>query len=387
MKKEVILIVDDEQNYLDTITDTLEERNFKIIQALNGKMGIMVAQKFLPDIIITDWEMPEMNGIEMIQQLKANEQTANIPVIMCTGIMTTSQNLHVALGAGAYDYIRKPIDPIELVARINATLRLSNSYKKIHQQAEKLAESNATKDKFFSIIAHDLKNPFTSILGFSNLILGNKSKFSEEDIINFVTQISDSAKNTFKLLENLLTWSRSQTGKLEYYPIVLNINNIVCNSKSLIQYIAQGKNITIEFDVEKNIEVFADENMINTVIRNLLSNAVKYTHKGGKIVLKAVSQNNQLLIEISDNGVGIPPQKIEKLFKISEKVSTLGTENEAGTGLGLLLCKEFVEKNGGKIWVESTQNIGSKFFFTLPLATDNNKTKFDSTAFVNPKLS
>jgi len=387
MKKEVILIVDDEQNYLDTITDTLEERNFKIIQALNGKMGIMVAQKFLPDIIITDWEMPEMNGIEMIQQLKANEQTANIPVIMCTGIMTTSQNLHVALGAGAYDYIRKPIDPIELVARINATLRLSNSYKKIHQQAEKLAESNATKDKFFSIIAHDLKNPFTSILGFSNLILGNKSKFSEEDIINFVTQISDSAKNTFKLLENLLTWSRSQTGKLEYYPIVLNINSIICNSKSLIQYIAQGKNITIEFDVEKNIEVFADENMINTVIRNLLSNAVKYTHKGGKIVLKAVSQNNQLLIEISDNGVGIPPQKIEKLFKISEKVSTLGTENEAGTGLGLLLCKEFVEKNGGKIWVESTQNIGSKFFFTLPLATDNNKTKFDSTAFVNPKLS
>ena len=155
MKKEVILIVDDEQNYLDTITDTLEERNFKIIQALNGKMGIMVAQKFLPDIIITDWEMPEMNGIEMIQQLKANEQTANIPVIMCTGIMTTSQNLHVALGAGAYDYIRKPIDPIELVARINATLRLSNSYKKIHQQAEKLAESNATKDKFFSIIAFD----------------------------------------------------------------------------------------------------------------------------------------------------------------------------------------------------------------------------------------
>jgi len=387
MKKEVILIVDDEQNYLDTITDTLEERNFKIIQALNGKMGIMVAQKFLPDIIITDWEMPEMNGIEMIQQLKANEQTANIPVIMCTGIMTTSQNLHVALGAGAYDYIRKPIDPIELVARINATLRLSNSYKKIQQQAEKLAESNATKDKFFSIIAHDLKNPFTSILGFSNLILGNKSKFSEEDIINFVTQISDSAKNTFKLLENLLTWSRSQTGKLEYYPIVLNINSIICNSKSLIQYIAQGKNITIEFDVEKNIEVFADENMINTVIRNLLSNAVKYTHKGGKIVLKAVSQNNQLLIEISDNGVGIPPQKIEKLFKISEKVSTLGTENEAGTGLGLLLCKEFVEKNGGKIWVESTQNIGSKFFFTLPLATDNNKTKFDSTAFVNPKLS
>ena len=386
MKKEVILIVDDEQNYLDTITDTLEERNFKIIQALNGKMGIMVAQKFLPDIIITDWEMPEMNGIEMIQQLKANEQTANIPVIMCTGIMTTSQNLHVALGAGAYDYIRKPIDPIELVARINATLRLSNSYKKIHQQAEKLAESNATKDKFFSIIAHDLKNPFTSILGFSNLILGNKSKFSEEDIINFVTQISDSAKNTFKLLENLLTWSRSQTGKLEYYPIVLNINSIICNSKSLIQYIAQGKNISIEFDVEKNIEVYADENMINTVIRNLLSNAVKYTHKGGKIVLKAVSQNNQLLIEISDNGVGIPPQKIEKLFKISEKVSTLGTENEAGTGLGLLLCKEFVEKNGGKIWVESTQNIGSKFFFTLPLATDNNKTKFDSTAFVNTKL-
>ena len=189
------------------------------------------------------------------------------------------------------------------------------------------------------------------------------------------------------MLENLLTWSRAQTGKLEYYPIVLNINSIICNSKSLIQYIAQGKNISIEFDVEKNIEVYADENMINTVIRNLLSNAVKYTHKGGKIVLKAVSQNNQLLIEISDNGVGIPPQKIEKLFKISEKVSTLGTENEAGTGLGLLLCKEFVEKNGGKIWVESTQNIGSKFFFTLPLATDNNKTKFDSTAFVNPKLS
>ena len=378
--KTMVLVIDDEQYFLDIIFKTLRERNFEVFQALNGEMGIRVAEKFLPHVIITDWDMPIMNGIQTIEKLKSNPKTAMIPVIMATGIMTSVENLETALKAGAYDFIRKPIDPVELVARLNSTLKLSNSYKEIKHQAdelkqysEKLAESNATKDKFFSIIAHDLKGPFNVILGFSDLILETEFEISDPaEILDFVHTIRDSAQHTYELLVNLLEWAKSQTGKMQFNPETISIEKLFNEAINLAESAAKNKNIEISFVQSENLEIYADKNMIATILRNLIGNAIKFTPKNGKINLKSALKNNAVLITVSDTGIGIEPNNIAKLFKIGEIFYSKGTENEKGTGLGLILCKEFIEKHGGKIWVKSELGKGSDFKFTIPLFSENN---------------
>jgi len=250
----------------------------------------------------------------------------------------------------------------------NVILQLKQE--EIITQNEKLNELNATKDKFFSIIAHDLKNPFNSILGFSELLVTNLSVISPEKLLKMVTTINTSAKSAFKLLENLLEWARTQTGKIEFKQERTSLKSVFDNVSDITQSIALNKNISLGFELTKDIEVFVDRNMVNTILRNLITNAIKYTHKGGTINVMAGVNEHQTSISVIDNGVGIDPTMIDKLFKISEKVSTAGTEKETGTGLGLLLCKEFVEKHGGQIRVTSEWGKGSEFVFTLPLYKD-----------------
>lgn len=377
-----VLVIDDEQTYLDLITDTLKEKKYKILQALNGEMGYMVAQKFIPDIIITDWEMPELNGVETIRRLKSNPVTKDIPVIMCTGIMTSSENLETSLNVGAVDYIRKPVDPLELVARINSALNLSKSLKEIKRQNEKLIQKsdeiskqneklqnlNATKDKLFSIIGHDLRNPFNNIIGMSEVLVNYSENFDKEKIIESVNSILRSANNAFKLLSNLLEWAMSQTGKIDYKPKDIPIKELVLNSIEILSGNSQSKEINVEFTSKENIYVFADKNMINTVLGNLITNAVKYTPRGGNITITTVKNDDFAEISVSDNGIGISPDKFESLFKISETKSTLGTEKEKGTGLGLMLCKDFIERNNGQIGAKSNPENGATFWFTIPLS-------------------
>jgi len=385
MDNKVILIVDDEQTYLDTIAETLKEKKFKIVQAFNGKMGITLAKKFNPDIIIVDWEMPEMNGIEMIVELKKDQLTKDIPIIMCTGIMTSSKNLDTALQAGAVDYIRKPVEPIELTARINSALNMANAFKEIkkrNEQIEKqkisiehqndeLKEINATKDRLFSIIAHDLKNPFSGILGFSELMVDSNNDFDREKLIEFASFINSSAQTAFKLLENLLEWANSQTGTINFEPKNYLLSDILIENINLCNHSAQAKNISIAYASADNLMIYADLNMINTILRNLITNAIKFTHKTGSIKINVIQQNDEIIIGVCDNGIGMDEDTKNKLFKIDEKISIIGTEKEKGTGLGLLLCKDFVEKHGGKIWVESELGKGSCFKFTLPVYGEN----------------
>ncbi|MCD4834708.1 MAG: hybrid sensor histidine kinase/response regulator [Bacteroidales bacterium] len=366
MENYSILVVDDSQDNLKTISSFLKETELSltILKAPNGKIACTLAEKKLPDLIILDWEMPEMDGIETLKCLKRFETTADIPVIMCTGKMTTSEHLKTALEAGAVDYIRKPIDKTELSARVYSMLKLSESYKEI-----KLL--NATKDKFFSIIAHDLKSPFTALLGFSNLLLESHATIDDEERETYIKFINDGSIKTFKLLENLLTWAQSQSGRIEFTPEKINIETLINEIILLLTETAENKEIKLIANTDNSLFVNADKNMIDTVIRNLISNAIKFTPKGGDITIKShtiTDNNNQKFAEISvkDSGVGIPPEIQSKLFKITENISTKGTEEEAGTGLGLILCKEFVEKHGGKIWVESEVKKGSKFIFTIP---------------------
>ena len=230
-----------------------------------------------------------------------------------------------------------------------------------------LRELNATKDKFFSIIAHDLKSPFNSILGFSKL-LGESIRTKDYDNVEqYASIIERSTQRTMDLLMNLLEWSRSQTGRMEYIPEYVEINYLLNDVLELLEQTAMQKAITIHKEQAPKTTVYVDRTLLSTVLRNLLSNAIKFTQPGGEIHLSTKKLGNMLEFCIRDNGIGMKNEDLKKLFRIEEGYSTKGTMNEQGTGLGLLLCKEFVEKNGGKIRVESELGKGSAFYFTMPL--------------------
>ncbi|MGD0754330.1 MAG: HAMP domain-containing sensor histidine kinase [Bacteroidales bacterium] len=240
------------------------------------------------------------------------------------------------------------------------------SEKALREREAQLTELNATKDKFFNIVAHDLKNPFTSLLGSSELLYHNIGNLEPENIRELALILNDSAKSGYAILQNLLDWSRSQTGLLKINPERVNLKNLIHENISTLQLAATNKQILISNEVKKDFFVFSDKNMINTILRNLLSNAVKYTYKSGQVRVTTTITTDEVIVSIKDTGIGIPADIIEKLFKIESRNSIPGTENELGTGLGLKLSKEFVEKLGGRIWVESVEKIGSDFRFSIP---------------------
>lgn len=257
-------------------------------------------------------------------------------------------------------------DIIEVVAVGRDITDRKEVQKKLLESEATLRELNATKDKFFSIIAHDLRGPFNSILGFSELIAEKCNSGDFKDVCKMSNLLNSSAQHSFQLLTNLLEWSRTQRGKKLFKPSDVNILDIVKEEIDLVSLTSNKKNISIK-KICPDIQVFADYNMLQTVFRNLLSNAVKYSLNGGEIIVKVMREEKEVKVSVFDNGVGISKEKKKKLFNIGEVESTPGTSNEKGTGLGLILCKEFVEIHGGKIWVESIEGGGSVFYFTLPL--------------------
>jgi len=229
-----------------------------------------------------------------------------------------------------------------------------------------LRELNATKDKFFSIIAHDLKSPFNSIIGFSNLLIRQIEEKDYAAIERYASIIQNSSQQAMDLLMNLLEWSRAQTGHIVFTPEKIDFADSINRATELFFAMAQQKSITIYLETSVNLSFFADKAMINTILRNLISNAIKFTNVGGEIIISAKQTLNDLVVSVSDNGIGMDEETTSKLFRIDQNQSTLGTEKEKGTGLGLLLCKEFIEKHSGRIWVESEPGKGSKFHFSIP---------------------
>lgn len=237
----------------------------------------------------------------------------------------------------------------------------------IKKQNKELQKLNATKDKFFSIIAHDLKSPFTAITGFSNLLLEQIKNKDIEGIDEYAKIINQSSSKALDLLMNLMEWSQLQTGRMKFKPEHFEINTIVNEAILLMSVNAEQKAISITSTLPLGIQVFADKAMLSIVIRNLISNAIKFTQPHGQITIASAIKQAELTISVIDNGVGIPEEQIDKLFIIDKVNSTLGTHQEKETGLGLILCKEFIEQNNGKIWVESSDKAGSTFSFSLPL--------------------
>ncbi len=362
-KKYTLLIVDDTPANLGVAVDYLEMCGFEIITATNGENGLEKARRLLPHLILLDIMMPGIDGFEVCRRLKADKVTQNIPVIFMTALVSEDDKVK-GFDLGGVDYVTKPILHRELLARVATHLR-------IQDQARELIELNASKDKFFSIVAHDLRGPFGPLLQLSEILATEAAK-SDQHLQSLSTRIHTSAQVVYQLLENLLQWARLQQGRMPFAPEPLDLNHVVEQVAYLLHDISAQKNITLKSQINPGVIVQGDAAMLNAVLRNLASNALKFTLQGGQVTIRAQrsafsSEGQWVEVLVCDTGVGINPEDQVKLFRLDVHHSTEGTAQEQGSGLGLLVCQEMVEKHGGKIWVESTLGQGTAIHFTLPL--------------------
>ncbi len=381
-----ILIVDDIPENLKLLVNVLSKKKLKTRPIRSGKLAIASAFEMPPDLILLDIKLPDIDGYEVCRILKEDKRTTNIPIIFISALNDIFDKVK-GFSAGGVDYITKPFEEMEVIARIENHLAICNLQKKLNKKnkhlkneiaahkktmvklkksKQKLVELNSAKDKFFSLMAHDLKNSFISFISFSELIKTEYNDYSLEEKQEFIHHICESSKHGYNLLENLLEWASIQMNRLNIEPININLHLLIDSNILLLNTFAETKQIKINYTNTDKIYVFADGNMINTVIRNLLSNAIKFTPQKGTIHIDIKIETSQIKIFIIDNGVGISENHIESLFHIETNRSTLGTNKEKGTGLGLILCKEFIKKNNGEIGVTSKVGQGTTFWFTLP---------------------
>ncbi|MBP9119260.1 MAG: PAS domain-containing sensor histidine kinase [Ignavibacterium sp.] len=240
--------------------------------------------------------------------------------------------------------------------------------------AEDLKQINDTKDKFVSIIAHDVRTPIIALIGYAEILADDIDDLQKSEIKEFASSIVEISKQTIGLLTNLLEWSRLQTGRIEFHPAPVNAYSISENTMSLLTSNAEQKNISLINNLEKETFVFADENMMQSIFNNLVTNAIKFTNRNGQITLSSSRFNDMVRFAVKDNGVGMNDKQKSMLFEINKSFTTPGTTNEKGSGLGMILCKDFIEKHGGEIWVESNSGKGSEFFFTIPAISKQNTT-------------
>lgn len=365
--KPTVLIVDDNKKNLQVLGNILHEGH-KVAMAMDGESAIKLANKILPDIIILDIMMPGMDGFDVIKVLKSDDATHDIPVIFLTAKIELDDVVE-GFTLGAVDYITKPFKKQELLVRLKNHLDLIFSKRKIVEQSEKLKAANQFKDKMFSIIGHDLRSPIGSIKLTFDLIVSGLIKTEDESFKRTINSLAKSTDEAFVLLENLLNWARSESGTIEVLPEKVNVFEMVDSIQRLNKHHLKNKAIELVVDCDTNHFVWADKQMINTVLRNLVSNAVKFTPAEGKITIKSILSEDFIKISVIDTGVGIPPENLKKLIEEQGTIKTFGTNNEPGTGLGLVLCKDFVTKNGGELSIESKLNEGSIFSFTLPVTS------------------
>ena len=355
--KDVILVVDDQPTNIKVIASILGQK-YSLSFANNGMNALKILEKSIPDLILLDIMMPEMDGFEVCKRIKENEKTKEVPVVFLTA-KTDIEDIIKGFEVGAVDYITKPFKPVEMEMRVKNHLNLFHSRKEIELV-------NKEKDKFFSIIAHDLRSPFNAIVGFSQLLLEQVNNRDFDGIEQYAGIILRSAELALGLQNNLMEWAQSQTGRIEFNPIRFETDKLINEVALLFTDIASQKSIALNLEMVQPSSVFADKSMIGTVLRNLISNAIKYTKPGGSITITSYLHDNGVRIAVSDTGIGIPQIAIDNLFRIDKNQSTPGTQDELGTGLGLILCKEFVEKHGGQIEVESEINKGTTFLVSLP---------------------
>lgn len=363
--KPLILIVDDNPQNLQVLGNILYSKGYNISVSSSGDHALNSASKKTPDLILLDIQMPGKDGFEVCKVFKSNPKTKDIPVIFLTAV-TDSEKIMRGFELGAVDYITKPFNVGELTARVSTHIELKLA-------REKLLEVNKTKDKLFSIISHDLRGPAFANKFLLQQIINKYSKFSKDEIFNNLVILHTASESFYEFIETLLLWAKSQWGGITFNPEKLNLKNVIKKNINHSSSSAKNKNIEFKITVADKCYVIADEMMLSTVIINLLSNAVKFSNNFGLIEVEAKKKGKFIEVSIKDYGKGISKSDLTKLFSIEADFLFVGTNNEEGSGLGLILCDEFVKRNGGMISVESVEGKGSTFKFTVPCLDEMDK--------------
>lgn len=363
-----ILAVDDVPANLELLSRMLIKRGYRVRSAINGSMALKSASLTPPDLVLLDINMPEMDGYQVCQQLKDDERTRHIPVIFVSAMNETMDKVK-AFETGGVDYITKPFQFEEVVARVETHLSLFRQKQEIEllrsREREHFEELNAVKDQFVRMVSHDLKNPLNNVIGFAYMLEQRPTKISPDDVMLFAQQIQQSAQKMLRLITELLDLSKIESGAaLALQPVVLA--DLLDKHAADIVPSAQRKGISISYMPPPPITLSLDTVRFGQVIDNLLSNAVKYTPEGGQIELLAQVTASEVIIQIADNGLGIPENDIPHLFDKFYRVRTEQHMAAEGTGLGLSIVRAIVEQHGGRIWVESELGVGSMFSIGLP---------------------
>lgn len=355
-----VLVVDDSIINLQVIGEILTEEGYTTVMAKNATETMDALKTFEPDLILLDVMMPEVDGFELCRRIKKFPKFEEVPVVFITA-KSEIEDLIEGFSAGGVDYITKPFYRDELLARLNTHIELAFSKQRIKKML-------GTRDKLYSIISHDLRSPFSSILLTINSLDNRLLEPGSEAYYNIINMLKKTANDTYSLLENLLSWTRSQSESILVEKDAISLKTIVNDCVMMQIANAQNKNITLEAEIDEDIAITADYNMIQTALRNLISNAVKFTPKEGSITVSVSKTDKEALVAVSDTGVGISEENQKKLFNDETHFTTYGTNREKGSGLGLMLVKDFIEKNDGTIEVSSKLNKGSVFTIRLPLA-------------------
>ena len=361
-----LLVVDDVQTNVLLLKALLSKDGYGILVANNGQEALEVIRNENPDLILLDVMMPGMDGFEVAERLKSEEYRCEIPIIFLTALDDT-QSIVNGFKLGAGDFISKPFRKEELMVRIKHQLSLVAARRIIEEKNEELRKTIAGRDKMYSVIAHDLRSPMASMKMLLNTIMMSVEKDKiDPDMFDMLEMSNKTSEEVFSLLDNLLKWTKSQLGKLTVIPQKLDISGLADGVVEVMNSVAEVKHIKLIRTDHESFFVYVDIEMIKSVLRNLISNAVKFSNPDSEIKVGIKAEDGKVIVSVTDSGKGIKKEDQHKLLKDSTHFTTYGTNSEEGSGLGLLLCRDFARKNGGELWFESEENLGSVFSFSLP---------------------
>ncbi|MBB4043712.1 two-component system sensor histidine kinase/response regulator [Bacteroides reticulotermitis] len=363
-----ILIVDDVLSNVLLLKVLLTNEKFNIATANNGRLALEQVKAEKPDLVLLDVMMPDMSGFEVAQKMRETPEMVDIPIIFLTALNST-EDIVKGFKVGGNDFISKPFNKEELIIRVRHQISLIAAKRIIVAKTEELRKTITGRDKLYSVIAHDLRSPMGSIKMVLNMLILNLpvEKIGNE-MYELLTLANQTTEDVFSLLDNLLKWTKSQIGKLNVVYQNFNVIEVIEGVIEIFSMVAGLKDIKIVLTAtDKELMVHADIDMIKTVTRNLISNAIKFSNKDSEIHVTVAKEEGMAVIGVKDQGCGIDEENQKKLLHTDTHFSTFGTNNEEGSGLGLLLCQDFVVRNGGKLWFVSQKDEGSTFSFSIPL--------------------